>query len=326
MHTKIYQETVSKVKDLLKTNIEEWEDRYSSYASEIKKRKQAFNKGRTEFHQWKPLYVYTSVSGAKGAKLEYDLRFLGQSVATLKIKDDGKVLITSKDKRNEKYFGIKTKLKGSDWAGEEAKCFRKEFSVALKKGKMPKSKEHRYENSLLVEFSKTDRNTKLLCNIQPVKLSKMFFQMPTPLTASKNDIEYAKYSGGGIDILSRVKHCNNKTYLCVMELKDENKSTEPPEKAMKQAIAYAVFIACLLRSKSGNDWYKLFGYKGNVPENLDIDVAVVMPYNKDRNNDFGQALSVDGNTTLKLHALYTPENWPDNEGEFIGSLKDILSK
>jgi hypothetical protein len=312
-----YEKTVSTVKSLLEAN-KEWEDRYSSYTDQIKKKSIKLKKGRSLFHEWKPLFVYTSISTTKG-KIEYDLRFLGQSVATIKINKDNKILITSKDNENNKYFDISKTIKDAEWSGDDTRIFCKQFAEARKKGKEPKSHEHRVENELLVEFSKTKKTGKKLRNIQPVKLFGMFFQMRTPLAASGGEIKYAEKSGGGIDILSRVKHKNNKTHLCIMELKDENTAKEPPTKAMRQAVAYATFIASLLRSKSGNEWYKLFGFAKEVPDKLDIDVVIVMPKDKTRNEVFGNTIEVSEKTTLHLYSLYFTDDY-----DFTGSLKDNM--
>jgi len=96
---------------------------------------------------------------------------------------------------------------------------------------------------LLTEFSKKSGKDKVLCNIQPVKIAGIArFQMPTPLYASDiKNVEFAKWEGGGIDILSRIG-TGNATKLCIMELKDENAPKEPPTKAIFQGLAYATFI------------------------------------------------------------------------------------
>lgn len=314
-----YKETVNEVNNLLTSN-EEWVERYAGYTKKINKNKSGYEADRKKFREWLPLYVYTNVGKLLVGSHEYDLRFFGQSVATIKVSGDT-VLISTKGKEdsNSKYFNVKNKLNDVDWTGTEAKAFREAFKKC--EDKEAKSPEHHVENTLLAEFRKKDRKTKKLCNIQPVRLSGMFFQMPTPLTASGSEIKYSEANGGGIDILSRAKHHDNKTNLCVMEVKDENIGNEPPEKAMKQAISYATFIAQLLRSKSGKEWYNLFGFKGNVPDQLTIDVAIVMPEDKERNNNFGEkGIKVLENTYLNLYSLYFKKDTHD----FIGSLKDSL--
>ena len=209
----------------------------------------------------------------------------------------------------------------------KASKFRAAFTKELLKKEKGKSREHHVENMLLAEFGKS--TDKKLCNIKPIRLCGLFFQMPTQLTASKETINLAKKGkGGGIDILARVRH--KKKYggrrICVMELKDENKSDEPPQKVMKQAVAYATFIARLLRSESGNNWYKIFGFSNEtVPDELTIDVSVVMPYDEVRNENFEtiEPIQVAENTYLKLYSLYFIRN-ENGVREFVGSLKDDI--
>jgi hypothetical protein len=314
-----YKEVVSDVNGLLASQ-KEWEERYAAYAKSLSVNENDYRDSRKKFQVNSPLYVYTNITQAKGT-CEYDLRFAGQSVATIKVVR-GKVFISTKnkDKSNKKFFEFTTPLHNTDWNSPDANKFRKHFKNCEKNGKSP---EHQVENRLLAEFRKKLRaDDKKLCNIQPVTLFGQFFQMPTPFTASGTEIKYSKEKGGGIDILSRIKHLDNKPNLCVMELKDENKAAESPAKVMKQAVAYATFIAQLLRSKSGNEWYRLFGFNSNVPENLTIDVAIVMPADTIRNEKFGEELEVCSNTTLKLYSLYFEKDSYD----FTGSLKDNLLK
>ena len=103
-----------------------------------------------------------------------------------------------------------------------------------------KSPEHEVENALLEEFRKRIGAEKILHNIQPILLHGNFFQMPTPLKASTHTPTYAQHSGGGIDMLARIKtKGTGHTRLCVIEIKDENKSSESQKAAMSQ-IRYSV--------------------------------------------------------------------------------------
>ena len=40
------------------------------------------------------------------------------------------------------------------------------------------------------------------------------------------------------------------------------------------------FLRELLRSESGQEWYKIFGYSGNIPDKLTIDVCIAAPVGK----------------------------------------------
>jgi hypothetical protein len=223
-----------------------------------------------------------------------------------------------KDDNNKKYFDINEMLKDTDWkSSDAARRFRADFTEELRE--KSKSKEHRLENFLLNEFGKNASFTKKLCNIQPVRLSGAFFQRPTPLAAS-TDVKYANADGGGIDILARIRHRNGEVRLCVMELKDENNPAEPPAKVMKQALAYATFLARLLNSESGEQWYKIYGFKGKMPRPITIHVVALMPKGAGEENfETEPEIQVGKTTQLKLCSLYFDENY-----NFSGSLVDEI--
>lgn len=324
-----FEKTQKEVSKELKDNTE-WKSRFDRYAKFITSNTQNHINGRKQFKIPKPFYLYSSVGKLKNINtLYYDLRFLGQSVATLKV-DKGIVTISTKDKNksNVGYFKINNSLQDALWKGIRARKFREAFEEStFKRGKSP---EHALESSLLAEFRQKKKSLKSLYNIQPVLLANSFFQMPTPLTASKKEIKYTR-KGGGIDILARVKHEDGQVRLCVMELKDEYKPSEPPEKVMKQAIAYATFIAHLLRSDCGDSWYNIFGFSGNVPNNLIIDTSIVMPYPKNGKVKHikRESIKVFDNTSIELYDLYFKDNTSiegGNNYEFIGTLKNAMLK
>jgi hypothetical protein len=131
--------------------------------------------------------------------------------------------------------------------------------------------------------------------------------MPTPLYASNiTNIKYAKSAGGGIDILSRIGK-SNKTKLCIMELKDENTAKEPPEKVILQSLAYATFIRELLRSDSGQKWWKIFGFGGKIPRQLELYVASVMPSRenmREKDRSFADVIIKTGEDSFHLDYIY----------------------
>ena len=297
-----------------------WEERFQGYIHNIvinhqKKRKRSFRKPEG-------LSLYSSV-GSNGKS--YDLRFKGQSVATVKETAAEKVKLSPKSDANQKYFGLDLRKKVVDWDSTEASNFRSFFKKESLKfttehpkadRKKTKSEEHRVENCLLREFSKQLGKEKALCYIQPIKLYNLFFQMPTPLKASTHNPTYSE-RGGGIDILARIKPLNGTSRICVMEVKDENKPAESQATAMAQAVTYAVFIAYLLRSKSGQHWWNFFmersltetkgkdvTTRNKVPKPLHIDVVTIMP--QGTTEEFCDVdIPLDElDTTLHCHSLY----------------------
>ncbi len=182
----------------------------------------------------------------------------------------------------------------------------------------------------LTEFTKKIGINKIICNIQPVKISGIArFQMPTPLYGSNiKNIKYAGYGGGGIDILSRIGKSNT-IKLCIMELKDENTVKEPPAKVIHQALAYATFIRELLRSDWGQQWWKIFGFGGKLPQSLELYVTCVMPSREnpaDNDRSFADVIvKTNGQDSFHLNYIYFQEK--DNKLMGIEtSLKQCIVK
>jgi len=207
-------------------------------------------------------------------------------------------------------FDCDLQLKRVDWTGPEASEFRKYFRD--RKGPRKKAdynrgnEEHRLEGLWLTELLKD--SSKMLPYTKAVAIGKARFPMPTPIGASSHKaVKYSPGSRGGIDILARTGTGGANTYLCIMELKDQNVKSEPPKYALKQAIAYAAFIRELLRSDAGPQWWALFGYGGKVPKQLTLYAACVMP--SVSNNDYtfkDMELDIDGDI-IKLHYVYFVE-------------------
>ena len=304
---------VVKETQLLLEKNSEWRDRYTGYAEKISANIDVIKTVRASFHEWSPLKVYLNITAAKTAKntVNFELRYLGQTVAKLKGSGDTKHKLSTRryDTNNLRHFDCNIALSNAAWRGEGAKDFRNAFKNrkgARNTGKHKNNEEHRLESLLLTEFSK--RKDKVMRYIKPVTIGTVRFPMPTPISASNHAVlKYSRQYGGGIDILTRTGTGGKATRLCIMELKDENTKREPPKDALKQAVAYTTFIRELLRSNTGAAWWKLFGFGGNIPDSLELYATCVMP--SCHNNDYsfrGMELNIDRDT-IKLHHLYFHE-------------------
>jgi hypothetical protein len=273
---------IDTVQGFLHENLDEWGNRYEKYAEQILKNKDKILNKKSNFNEWDPLFLYMTIGSAKQG-MQFSLRYQGQDLARLKVGINEDVTISTKtfDKKNESHFGCKVCLENAPWRSGKASVFRKHFVARpIRLVTAPKgNEEHRVESLLLTEFSKQKSENKILCNIQPVKIGGIArFQMPTPLKASDlNTLSYSGSNGGGIDILCRIG-TGGSVKLCVMEVKDEHSSAEPPIKAVKQGLAYAVFLRELLRSSSGKMWWEIFGFTSKkLPKKLEICVVSAMP-------------------------------------------------
>lgn len=290
----------------------EWIDRFEKYAVDIKANSVKLKEAAKKFHIRKPFNVYLNLSQTKNNSnvFVFSLRYCGQTVADLKVdlkKDEVCICTSNYDTHNKKYFKCPIEIKEYvAWAdNSDAKRFRKFFSELDKNSITTHSKEHEYESLLLSEFSKSSKTQ--FKGIKPITIIKARFPMKTPLLANKKGVKLEGRAGlgGGIDIFTRTR-TNGQVRLNVMELKDEYES---PENVIKQAIKYAVFIQQLLRSKSGDLWWELFGFSKPLPERLIINATCVMPENPNGENDksflkYGNTLDVNGDT-IELHYIFT---------------------
>jgi hypothetical protein len=302
---------VNEVQNLLyKSRNNEWIKRYADYAGFISANLETIKNKKKQFNEWAPLYLYMNIGSAKD-RMPFSLRYLGQEVATLKVGQKYITISTKNfDSANERDFNCKVQLHNKEWASGEASNFRRYFSGNPERTdkSRKRNEEHRIESLLLTEFSKTKKKHKFLHNVQPVKFAGVArFQMSTPLKASNiKNVAYSGSNGGGIDILSRIG-IGNATKLCIMEVKDENIDKEPPTHAILQALAYATFIRELLRSESGQLWWQIFGFNGELPGQLNIPVVCVMP--STQGNDFSfqdETIAID-NDLFSLNYLYFTE-------------------
>lgn len=315
----------------------EWKSRYEGYSKDMNLEK--YEDDKRKFRKPKGLYMYSCISKVKDcAKYScYDLRFEGRSVGTVTV-EDGKVFLDTLGKKNKENFNFTDIIDEKvEWVGPVARNFKNHFkNPDTKSNKL--QPERCLEEKLLDEFSKSTRASgKGLCNIQPVKLGSMFFQMPTPLSASHHskgemDIKYSGSAGGGIDILARIKDKSRKSKLAVIELKDKNTASEPQKEVMWQALAYATFVGHLLRSESGKYWWKeVFGINdelsGDKP--LEIIVATLMPEPEKGCGCEGELDEIpieELNVKLIPQTLYFKMDENMNPVQFSGTFKENLYK
>lgn len=289
-----YQDFAKCAQKLLQENTQ-WKERYAGYAEKLLKNKEIMAMKRKTLgseNQLDPLHCYTSIGAIKGEKeagFDFDLRFLGQSVGNIAVKDGKPMLHVPEEKSDasKAYFGYDVgKIDGEIWNdGDKAKSFKDYYAdIAQHKDKMPRQQEHMVESALFTELGKKQGDGKALKHIQPITcVSDVRLHMKTALCASKAAKSMISLSDqvGEIDVFCR-RRVGNRSRLTVIEVKDENKGGETFHLAIKQASAYAVFIRELARSKSGADWMELWGM-GNQPwkeEGFTGNAVAAMPKGK----------------------------------------------
>jgi len=291
----------------------DFEKRLNSWANALNCGKDVSALAKKEFHQWHPLRTYISVSKAKSdSRAIYSLRFYGQEVAQLIVKDKKVILqLKGHEEKNKKWFGVKTKDDDYTWRGKDAKAFRARFKeIARKPNELRvKSPEHRVESKFIAEMQKgADKFGVAGLQIQPVMIANKFpLQILLPISANTG---VPKTGTGYIDILARRKTKDNKVRLSVWELKRPEEFKE----ATAQAYIYAFTLLQILReSKSKNEWYKLFGFKSAIPNKLVIEAVVAITSNQrkiyleKKEALMHNAPSVIGNDRIELYVAYYRE-------------------
>ena len=289
------KELIKEASRLLEEKRYEWEPRYKRYFEDLVKAEK--KDSVLKFNLPENLGRYKSISSV--GKQGYDVRYAGQSIATIIFKND-EIWLQVKDmsKRFESHVESTMLYK---WDSTEATQFRSYFKTC-EKADLASSRERFIEQSLLVDMSKS----KSFIYIEPVKLLDAYFQMPTPFKASEAVPHYSGKDGGGIDILARVGQGRG-VKPCVIELKDKYTAQEPQSHVMKQAVIYATFIAYLLRSDIADKWWKVFGFNIDIPKSLVIPVLTLMPLPAEKpEGEIIGSFTIDGldDVTLECHSIY----------------------
>lgn len=236
---------------------------------------------RKQFHQWSPLRIYISLGEIK-ENPKFSLRFLGQEVGNIVVKEKIPRLSIEKHHHihNLKYFAEyfpetadKFCLEKGEykWRSGEVKKFRRDFKEIPKGADLKIGiPEHRIEAAFIKEMESKKKNKfdGRVGLIQPVKVANCPLQIPLPFSASKGD---PKFKSGHIDILARRGHGKN-VKLSVWELK----SPKTLSSAVEQVYIYVLTLLHILRSKHGEEWYKLCGFKNNIPSELNIEAVVAV--------------------------------------------------
>lgn len=266
-----------KVDSIWRDNKGIFESKLTEWLGAIQAGEDAVSKARKQFHQWHPLKVYISVGRSKALnKVEFSLRFSGQEVAQLLIKDEDVYLKLKKgqSETNKGYFHDFSLPDGQyPWNGKTARAFRayfKEKFVYSKGTPFVRSVEHRIESKFIQEmFRGSDKFGGSGLEIKPVGIAGCPLQFPVPISANTG---LPKNTPGHIDILARRKAKGKKVILSVWELKRPNEY----KYAASQAYIYALSLIKILRSPQGKEWYKVFGFRSLIPRILEIEAVVAI--------------------------------------------------
>jgi hypothetical protein len=263
----------------------DFEERLQAWSESWKRGEKKIVAAKKRFRQWRPLRLYTNVTDAP--KAIFSMRFCGQEVGHIIVRKE-RVFLRLNDKHvknNKKWFpGCRLGKGEYEWSrSSEAKAFRKFFKeYYIETNGFPKVKgeERRIESKFIEEmFNGSCKFGIEGLKVRPVTIGISGRRNGIPLQIP---ILFAPNKGkpvprrGNIDILSRRKGKDNKTRLCVWELKRPGAYGH----AASQATIYALTFICILRHTTkkeiSNDWYKILGFKGKIPKRLEIEAIIAV--------------------------------------------------
>jgi len=192
----------------------------------------------------------------------------------------------------------------------------------------PDIREHLLEATIIKEMERktSSKFDGILGQIQPVRLyGRLPFQVPIPFSASEGRPVPCD-RGGHIDILARRRGKDNRVRLSVWELKRPGQINH----AAFQSYIYAVVLRYMLRSTSGEKWYRLFGYRGRVPPSLEVESVVLLSetmkhaYEAQVDTLFKHnPMTIDGDHIIPYVAYYS---WRDGKPKLTSFAPPMASK
>lgn len=301
-----------------------WLPYYKDYGRELANlaNEKKYKKAKRSIRKNNPFGLYVTMGSIKEKNTPiFHLRYLGQSIGEIKYKNDQMYLsVADKQDQNEKYFAYKgPAFSDESWTSPRAREFRSYFTNAkdfkgTKKGGLPYSPEHMVENALFSELGKRSSTNKSILRIRPISYGGSLMHVRTAVKGSKAPYELAKDGQGGeIDCLCRRTIGGGKSRLVVIEVKDQNEAKETFDIAIKQALAYAVFLRKLLRSEAGKDWKKVLGMKNQYKSNIEIEAVAAMPAGEINPSFQGHRFVFSNGDFIDIHYMkFTSEINPEN--------------
>lgn len=298
-----FKEIIEQTQKILEEN-QDWKAQYANMASVMLENQELLKKFCKDIKNYEHLQFYlTGVTTNPPIIYEICVRYLGQPVADISIANDEIHISTEKyNETNKKDFWCDIKVNG-EWKAVHALKFLNYFEgdITTKTKEKGKSK---IESLLLAEFSKTVAANKLMTGIQPIKFQKLFYQTST--------------LNSNINILVRTKVRR----ITIINSLDPSNEKETAEDLLEKATEEAVFLINLLHSEGGELWYKIMGFKGQIPSTITIKVCYALPQKlSSKNKEFEPFQLKCGNDNIEYHYMFYGEG--KNE---INSLNTSLNE
>lgn len=286
MEDKKLKEIIEQTQKICEEN-KDWKVQYANMANAMLENQELLKKFYKDIKNYENLQFYlVGVTTTPPITYEISVRYLGQPVADISIANDEIRISTEKyNEANKKDLGCDIQLKG-EWKTVHALKFLNYFEgdITTKTKENGKSK---IESLLLAELSKVIAEEKLMLGVQPIKFQRLFYPMPT--------------LNSNINILVRTKIRR----ITIINLLDPANEKETAEDLLAKSTKQGVFLINLLRSESGDQWYKIFGFKGHIPGNITIRVCYALPNKLESKEKTFEPFQLKcGNDNIEFHWLY----------------------
>ena len=263
MQEKTFEKQIEKAQKEIKNNYEWLTNYYDKQFNIILDNRTVLDKFYKVAKEYESLQYYiVEVQTSAPNLFVIEIRYKGQAIASATLTKDGKILITTEkyNESNNKEYGCDIQLKDEEWSNIQTAKFFNYFNKDMTR-KTKGNENQRIESALLAEFQKTSSYDKILTGIQPIKISNLFYPIPTILNPNTKNADT-------INVLARTRVRK----ITIAELMGD---AHDQDTTLLKATEKAVLLTQLLHSKHGDRFYKLLGFHGRIPTQLTIKVCIV---------------------------------------------------
>ncbi len=257
MNDKLLKETMEKTQKTIEQS-KEWQVPYNEQVKLMLEQREMLKQFYKTCKQYEYVQFYlVEVIPTLPHQIKIQMRYWGQVIATITLSKEGATITTEND-ISKKTFNCPIQLKEVEWDTKEAIKFMEYFNKPEIPIKAKLNETSKTESLLLEEISKTSSYNKLIIGIQSIKFENLYI----PITAIGGI--------GKINVLTRSKVRK----ISIIEVVQEGQTLE---QVQEQITNKAIFLLNLLKTEQGDNWYKLFGYKGRRPTYPTIKVCIATP-------------------------------------------------
>jgi hypothetical protein len=287
----------------------EWAQQYACIGEEMVAKREKIYQTRKFFELFSPLKLNIVISkfSQTNRAVNYELRYLGQTVADIAYtKGSMWLVIYPYEESNYRDFGFGARLHRVMLKSEQAIQFSQYFKSRpkVKNAASTIADQKYYLTGRLLKKLSAKNVSENGFYIEAIKIEGTRFPMVLPAETER----YYFNIPLEIDVLCRLRDAQLGEELGVCIVVGKWDKDDVGKQAIKHVLVQVVFIRQLLRSPAGEKWWRLFGFKGPLPEQITINAVIFAPYTKKSAPSFSGVECAVGNDTIKLgHISYVED-------------------